>query len=118
MLGYHLAGATLHVRYPTWCGPALIPGPPPAVSIDCAMDELTPIPVVFDRVFVCRSGAWTAPWLDTAFFQFLAAAPVNRRVNLDGVAPRSFDLVPAQELASHMMQLQAQRLVLQRHFPC
>ena len=74
------------------------------------MDDTTPIPVVFDRVFVCRSGAWTAPWLDAAFFQFLAAAPVTHQVNLDGVAPRSFNLGAAQELASHMTQLQAQHL--------
>jgi hypothetical protein len=31
----------------------------------------------FDKVFVCRSGAWVPPWFDDAFADFLQIAPVR-----------------------------------------
>jgi hypothetical protein len=30
-----------------------------------------PVAASYDRIFVCRSGAWTTPWHDVRFLQFL-----------------------------------------------
>ncbi|MCX9190083.1 hypothetical protein C3Y87_01375 [Carbonactinospora thermoautotrophica] len=91
MCAYHRPGAELRVRYPRWRAHAMWSEPEPRVPVDRRVDDEAPVRVVFDRVFVCRSGAWTPPWLDEAFFAFLRAAPAARRVNLDGVRARRFD---------------------------
>lgn len=81
---FHLKhGTQLHVRYPRWKSWAL-EEPEPAVPLDRRVDDGGSPRVLFDRVFVCRSGAWTPPWLDQAFFRFLEACPAERRVELDG----------------------------------
>lgn len=50
----------------------------------------------FDRVFVCRSGAWTPTWLDDEFVHFVnqAELPVSTfDIDLaDPMTPRDFDL--------------------------
>ncbi|MFH1632408.1 MAG: hypothetical protein ABIG63_00150 [Chloroflexota bacterium] len=51
----------------------------------------------FDLVFVCRSGAWTPPWLDQSFFAFIDACPVGRRKV--SVLPRTIDMEEAKKMA-------------------
>lgn len=47
---------------------------------------------VFDRVFICRSGAWAPSWLDKDFEKFVAKCPAKIKVCLDGKLPkRKFD---------------------------
>ena len=47
----------------------------------------------FDRIHVCRSGAWVPPWLDSAFEEFLTACPACatlQRIEPPPVTPRTF----------------------------
>ena len=80
MCYYALRGATLHVRYPWWRRDAASRETPPLCPVDRTEGDPTQ---PCDVVFVARSGAWTPPWRDRAFFSFLDAAPVARRVCLD-----------------------------------
>jgi hypothetical protein len=90
MVFYHREGARLSLRYPSWRAHALVEEPEPQVPLERRVDEGGPVLGV-DRIFLARSGAWVPPWADGAFFAFLASAPWPK-VNLDGVAPRPFDL--------------------------
>lgn len=77
---YYLEGVVdLHVRYPQWRTRAFDTEPEPAALVDRAFDREAPVPLVFDRVFICRSGVWVPPWHDGAFDEFVAACPVKRR---------------------------------------
>ena len=77
MVGY--AATDLHMRYPRWKAWGLTEEPDPIVRVDRRVDDGADVPVVFDRVFVCRSGAWVPPWLDQKFWAFIASAPVPQR---------------------------------------
>jgi hypothetical protein len=83
MCYYHLKGATLHVRYPGWRRDALIRELGPLCHVDRTIDDGADVPVVFDAVFVARSGALTPPWLDEKFLQFVQSAPVSDKLCLD-----------------------------------
>jgi hypothetical protein len=93
MVLYSAIGAKLHVRYPTWKTWAFEMEPKPMVRVDRKFDDGKPPaldrrPITFDRVFVCRSGAWVPSWLDANFKQFIDACPVQDRTCLDGELPR------------------------------
>jgi hypothetical protein len=85
MCYYFLAGAGLHVRYPNWRRDALFRELPPLCPVERRLDDGTAPRVRFDVVFLCRSSAWTPPWLDDSFDALLQAAPVGRTVCLDPV---------------------------------
>lgn len=80
----------LHVRYPKWRHYASEVEPTPLINVDRQVDDEEPLPQLFHRVFVCRSGAWTPPWVDDKFIDFIAACPVQQRHNLDGIEAREF----------------------------
>lgn len=44
----------------------------------------------FDKVHICRSGAWVPPWCDHQFTEFVSACPVPLQ-ELEDVSPRAFD---------------------------
>lgn len=101
MMLYYCLGADLHVRYPTWRWDAFDAEPEPAVRIDRQIDneDNRPTEVKFDRVFVCRSGAWVPPWLDQEFFAFLNDCPADGEEYQVGgydVVQREFNLEQAQ----------------------
>lgn len=83
MCYYHLQGAALHVRYPGWRGGAMVRELGPLCGVDRAVDDWAEVPVVFDAVFVARSGALTPPWLDDGFDRFIRSAPVAEKHCLD-----------------------------------
>lgn len=113
MILYWTIGAALHVRYPRWkvrafdleCEPA-VPG------VDRAMDDGATPDVTFDRVFVCRSGAWVPPWNehDMTFLSFVDAAPVREKIKLESVEPRHVD--DAKDLLVEWRQQREQMLAL------
>lgn len=72
------AGIPVHVRYPRWRAYAM-EEETPRVEIDRAVDDGAPVLLPFDRVFICRSGAWTPPWIDADFEEFVARCPVGKR---------------------------------------
>jgi hypothetical protein len=87
----------LHVRYPTHRKKAFQEEVDPYLQgLDRAFDDGEPPPLEFGRVFVCRSGAWVPPWCDDQFYDFLAAAPVRERTDLQGIEPRVFDRAAAE----------------------
>ena len=107
MILYAALGATLHVRYPTWRRHAFSQEPAPLVPVDRAFDNDVDDLPVFDRVFVCRSGAWVPPWLDDRFTAFLERCPVRVLTELGSypLTPREFSLDAARRDADHMAQL-------------
>ena len=89
-----------HVRYPTWKAYALTHEHEPIIPVDRRVDDGAAVDVTFDRVFVCRSGAWTPPWTDAKFFDFVSRCPTRGpRLNLDAVSPRVFDVEAALRLS-------------------
>lgn len=92
MIDYGMRGARLHMRYPRWKPWGLRGEPKPQIKLDRKLDDGKPLAnVTFDRVFVCRSGAWSPPWLDDKFHAFIAAAPVQKRVPVTPLVPRKWD---------------------------
>jgi len=86
MVLYRALGADLHVRYPEWRAWAVTGELEPAVYVDRRVDDGSVPDLEFDKVFVCRSGAWVPPWHDEAFNRFVAAAPIR--------SSRKFDIQP------------------------
>jgi hypothetical protein len=90
MLWYWATGAELHVRYPTWKTWAFEQESRPEEwlnsrfksGIDRQFDDLKPNPTIFDRVFVCRSGAWVPSWVEEHFWQFIKDAPFKIKADL------------------------------------
>ena len=101
MLMHADRGSELHVRYPTWKTYWKTAETPPPVDlvIDRAMDDGLDPGVVFDSVFLCRSGAWVPSWEDAKFFQFLDTLPGDEVEELGQypVLPRKFDLDKVRE---------------------
>lgn len=92
MVGYRMIDrAELHVRYPTWKTWAMDGEPEPLVPVDRCYDNGLPNDVHFDTVFVCRSGAWTPPWCDHDFEDFITDAPVNELYALEDCQPREWN---------------------------
>lgn len=105
MLAHHNGGAVLHSRYPRWRSNAFRVEPAPACPLERAFDDGLPVPVRFDQVFLCRSGAWVPPWCDTDFAAFAAAYPHGYQVVDDAPLVRDFDLGVAEQMASMQRSL-------------
>lgn len=96
MVLYWAVGAKLHVRYPAWKKWALdadrgflVPGR----DLDRQIDDGRPNPNRFDRVFVCRSGAWVPSWVDDEWQMFVSkAAEYGTVIELDPTPTRAFNL--------------------------
>lgn len=85
MILYKALGAKLHVRYPSWKPWAMEAEPVPPIKVDRQVDVVgdnNPDDVVFDAVFLCRSGAWVPTWCDEQFFSFLHDAPMQSFMDL------------------------------------
>jgi hypothetical protein len=46
------------------------------IEVDRRFDDVNQMYSTFDRVFICRSGEWVAPWIDDAYHDFVASCPV------------------------------------------
>lgn len=84
MILYYLVGASLKVYYPKWKTWAFEHESTSGLgsALRRSFDPGGPIEGV-DRVFVCRSGAWVPPWLDSKFLEFLADAPATAKMSLE-----------------------------------
>ena len=60
------------------------------VSIPYQKDNGKKFHESFQKIFICRSGAWTPTWIEDSFWQFINACPVSNKVNLDNIIPRVF----------------------------
>lgn len=63
-----IAGAEVLLEYPHWREPE----PKPRLPLQVTSGK-TPSRV--DAVFICRSGAWSPPWLDEKFVEFVRSCP-------------------------------------------
>ena len=111
MVYYHALQTKLHVRYPSWKTWAFQNEPPdcalvPDKALDRQPDRYLIPDVTFNRVFVCRSGAWVPPWnnADREFNAFLRNAPVADRIAINDqlVRTRIFSEEAAQAEADFM----------------
>jgi hypothetical protein len=111
MVLYGAMGADLHMRYPEWRAWALDSEPKPSIPVERAVDNGSTPNVVFDRVFVCRSGAWVPPWndIDVRFEEFVTAAPVKSRTDVQpgGMTRREFSMAQAEADAARWLQFKA-----------
>lgn len=100
LVPYAIAGAQIHTRYPRWRTYAFDLEPQPAIKIDREFDDEQPLPVIFDRVSICRSGAWVPPWLDQAFMDFVNTCPGKLQpIERDLLPDRLFSLEAARQMA-------------------
>lgn len=110
MVPYHLTGAELHVRYPTWKTRAFELEPVPEIDVDRGYDSPNTDSMlpVFDAVHVCRSGAWVPTWCDPLFVEFLDSCPVAVSWTDTRSEPdRKFDRGAAEALAAQYDELMA-----------
>lgn len=113
MLAYYEWGVRkLVMRYPRWRVEAFGVEPDPAIPIDRQFDDGSPVPVTFHRVFICRSAAWTPPWLDPKFHQFVDACPAGTARQFDGMAARQWSDEMLQEAVTRTEEINA---MLQQH---
>src|ERR1035437_6857214 len=91
-IAFQLSGARIETVSPRWKKGAMDVEPTPAVPMHRHQDtgDSPSRPETFDKIFVCRSGGWTPPWLDNKFEVFIADAPVKDKFNLDGVRNRGW----------------------------
>lgn len=110
MVGYKLFGAELHYRYPQWAAADAIGQPESKQmqdAVDIAQDDDSDNPVVFDRVFVCRSGSWVPTWCDQQFLNFIAEAPVARRICMDeSDKPRPDMIEEGRQMLEHIRAIE------------
>lgn len=103
LLGYtitnSLDSADIHVRYPQWRSYAMEDEPtPPLKGVDRQVDDGEPLDIVFDRIFVARSGAWVPPWLDDAWEKFVQDCPVQpANITDEMVMNRGFNELAVQQ---------------------
>lgn len=113
---YYLASdCRISMRYPKWrhYGLELEPDHEVVGDVDRDVDDDDNLPdVAFSHVFVCRSGAWTPPWVDGDFTKFVERAPIDDRRELGplSVEPRPFDMQQAIKRATQMNELKARVL--------
>src|ERR1041385_4341320 len=90
-----LHGINVKVVYPKWKPWAMTSEPKPTADIVRTMDKPDEriVNKNFHRIFLCRSGGWTPPWLDDQFDAFIAACPVTEKIKLDDVTNRKFNQV-------------------------
>lgn len=110
---YELAGVPVRIVLPPWRdGSQEVTARPSLLdALGCGdrreIDPGGPDPVVYDRVFICRSSTWLPTWLDGAFFSFLRDCPVpdGRRAFLGPLEPRAFHRDSAEEMSLAMKKL-------------
>lgn len=88
---YH--GVTIYTYLPEWAEWMLEDKPKTEVNVQ--IDPGVPFHRVFNRVFLCRSGAWTPTWIEDNFWKFLESCPITKRVSLDQMTRRTFSVQDA-----------------------
>lgn len=91
---YHILGIPVTSVFPQWAEYRTDSEPkiPMYVSVDTGA-EIRP---GFNRIFICRSSAWTPSWLEDKFWEFIDACPVKTKINLDEMTKRQFNIADAE----------------------
>jgi hypothetical protein len=88
--GYYIAGIDIYTVYPRW--KAWMMEDEPQIDVNPSVDTGNVDKRKFDRVFICRSGSWTPPWIEEQFWKFLENCPVKTRVRVDDITRRELDM--------------------------
>jgi hypothetical protein len=91
-------GISIWTVYPQWASHML--EDVPKVEVHPDVDRGHAHRHEFDKVFVCRSGAWTPTWIEDKFWQFIGACPIKARVKLDNMEKRTFNMEEAQKMSN------------------
>lgn len=105
MFAYAMESAKLETRYPEWR--RAIPDSKPTALHSMTSDywaEGDEDYDVFHRVFICRSGSWTPPWVDDKFVKFVHSCPNFAKARgvgpfVDLLTPRRWDMKMAEDMA-------------------
>ena len=110
VIPFVLNGRDVELHYPSWRFYAPSIEPEPQVPLTRIVDpprfnfgDLG----VFDRVFVCRSGAWVPSWLDTYFWQFIGQSPTQRHIAIDTIMPRGWNIEFVHDLVTQFKAAKA-----------
>lgn len=105
---YRVRRAKRKVVYPRWRSYAMTFEDNPVMPVTRVVDDGQPVAGVFDRVFICRSGAWVPPWVDDQFEGFVAACPVTSRTSVGRLVDRSDWKARAEKDVAVRRELEAQ----------
>lgn len=116
---YHLRFVPVRLRYPRWKTWAFKDEPDPMMPLPRRFDNGKPVRKPFHRIFVCRSGAWVPPWLDAEFEAFLAACPVETKIDLHRpqLSPRDWNPESPMELIGQEKRFRSRLLPLLHRKP-
>lgn len=70
-----------------------------------------------ERIFICRSGAWTPPWHDQSFIRFVNEAENTAKLfyltwdNIDEISPRPFNWKQVEQVAALEARLLGKRCI-------
>jgi hypothetical protein len=95
---FRMSNIEIWTYYPQWAGWMM--QDKPHVEVHPQVDPGHHFRRKFDKVFVCRSGAWTPSWVEDKFWQFIESCPIATKVKLDGMTPRKFDPAQARRIAN------------------
>ena len=84
-------GIKVNTVYPQWKKWAIKEDKPKGTIEKRRVDNKNKFQEHFDRIFVCRSGAWTPPWIDKYFWDFITKCPVKNKIKIDKISPIVFD---------------------------
>ena len=76
-----MQGIKVTTFYPKW-GSYLPETTKPKVNQVIHIDRQKPVKQIYDRIFVCRSGAWTPTWIEDKFWDFIDRCPARRKVQI------------------------------------
>lgn len=107
MLAHHDRGSRLTHTYPVWRPDG--DSAPPMVPLRSVVDDGQKLPIAFDAVFLCRSGAWVPSWCDDQFTHLLEAFPGRAHPFPAGswTHPRPDPLPAARQAAAAFAEIQA-----------
>jgi len=96
---FHMMCGDVMLYYPSWGKPYLAELSKPYVKMRIHFDRPPrKYNVVFDKVFLCRSGAWTPSWIEDKFWGFIENCPVKKRQMIGALDKRVFDTSKVHEL--------------------
>lgn len=105
--GYRLCRVDVRTIYPQW--DAWMMEDTPKADVNPEVDNKHRHKHTYDRAFVCRSAAWTPPWIEDKFWRFLLNCPVKNRKRLDDITRRDFDFKEAEEMAKVLRKAKEER---------
>lgn len=103
--GCYLMKTKLKIFYPRWAS-YKIGAEKPSIPVHIQVDRKQQFKRRFDRVFVCRSGAWTPTWIEDKFWRFVEECPAAEKIKLDGMERRQFSVDETSEWIAQIDTMQ------------